>query len=401
MLIKQICVNKEKCTGCAACYSICPSHCISFIENEEGFLYPRIDGNRCIECNLCTIICPVNKDAEIISDDYLPLPGAFAVMAKDKAMLAKSASGGLFGILAQLTIQDGGVVFGAVYDESFRVMHIMAETWAQVTRMQGSKYVQSAILDTYLKAQEELKKGRKVLFTGTPCQIAGLKSYLRTSYPNLTTVDILCHGVPNQKLFSAYLSYMEAKNKAKVKAYSFRDKEKWGWGSWGSIKLEKQNGKYRTLYFPVSSDYFYSLYFEENCFRESCYLCPFAKLPRQGDFSIGDFWGAEHLFPEIQHKRGVSLMLVNTFHAQQLFSSMETMADIIPCELSTATANNLTIEQATSRPDSRDTFFKDINEFGFETAAKKYCRLSYFVPIVSRYLPRVLKDTVKRVLGKQ
>lgn len=385
------------CTGCGACYSLCPKNCICMEENKEGFLYPHIDETKCSMCYLCQSVCPALKD--ILPNKSEGYPLTYAAVHKNNNILKESSSGGIFTALTDEILKSNGVVFGAIFDKEFNVVHEMAEDEKAVGKMRGSKYVQSSIGDCYRQAKEILESERQVLFTGTPCQIAGLKAFLRKPYSNLYTIDLICHGVPSNKLFHTYIDNMSVKKKIRITEYSFRDKTKWGWGNWGSYIYDK-NGKKRKRYFFVSSDYYYSLFFKENNFRECCYNCRFASIPRQGDFTIGDYWNIDNYHNEFDIKAGASLVLLNTEKGKILLDKIESVLNIAVSELKYAICVNKNLVNPTERPASRDQFYRDVNAMGFEEAAQKYCQLRYLKPLIARYVPYNIKKALRSALHK-
>ena len=288
--------DKKNCCACGACMNICPKNAIKMQEDEYGFLYPQIDENKCVQCGACQKVCAY-QNGQV---GNTPIK-CYAAVNKDKEELMKSASGGIFAAMATTILKDDGVVFGAALDFEnghAHPHHIAVREVSQVYRLQGSKYVQSAIENTYVEAKEELDLGKKVLFSGTPCQIAGLYSYLRKGYENLYTIDVICHGVPSAKFFDDYIQYMTKKNKAKaVISYSFRDKKK-GWGMNNRIGFEYASGKKKNMYIPARLTSYNTFFLDGDIYRENCYQCPYAKRESTVDFTIGDYWGIEkeHLF---------------------------------------------------------------------------------------------------------
>lgn len=308
--------DKKNCCACGACMNICPKNAIKMQEDEYGFLYPQIDENKCVQCGACQKVCAY-QNGQV---GNTPIK-CYAAVNKDKEELMKSASGGIFAAMATTILKDDGVVFGAALDFEnghAHPHHIAVREVSQVYRLQGSKYVQSAIENTYVEAKEELDLGKKVLFSGTPCQIAGLYSYLRKGYENLYTIDVICHGVPSAKFFDDYIQYMTKKNKAKaVISYSFRDKKK-GWGMNNRIGFEYASGKKKNMYIPARLTSYNTFFLDGDIYRENCYQCPYAKRERTGDFTIGDYWGIEKEHPELlkrdefDERKGISCFLVNT-----------------------------------------------------------------------------------------
>lgn len=394
----EICNSKQECTGCGACKNVCPINCINMELDEEGFIVPVVDGSKCINCGKCKNVCPSNTSKKLNnSDEEIK---AYSYMNNNETILKKSSSGGAFSAIAERVIAQGGMVFGAVYDKNYDVIHIGVENIEDLNDLRGSKYVESDTRDTYLEVKECLESGREVLYTGTPCQIAGLYALLGNEvYSNLYTIDVLCHGVPSVSLFRSYRNDLERKY-GKIIDYTFRDKTKWGWGHWGSFIYVDSKDKKHKKYFPVANDYFYSLFFKECDFRECCYACKYARIPRIGDVTIGDCWGIEEIDPHVDVKKGVSLILINNEKGEKLVDSSIENVFLTELDINDVIKYNKTIIQSAFRPDSRDSFYMDVNRYGFENAAKLYCKLKKFTPIIARYLPRKLKRRIKKWLRR-
>lgn len=308
--------DKKNCCNCTACKNICPKDAIYMHLDEYGFEYPKINRKKCISCGLCNKVCAFQN----IKENNKPIE-TYVAVSKDDKVLLESASGGIFTTIAQIYLRDGGVVFGATFDDDFNPIHIGISKIQDLYKLQGSKYVQSSIGNTYKEAKQFLNSGKKVLFSGTPCQIAGLKGYLMKDYDNLLTIDIICHGVPSLKFFKDYLQVMEQKIKGKIKKFNFRDKSI-GWGLNGSI-LYENNGilKKKKIYGSESSYYHYFL--NSSCYRENCYHCKYACENRPADITIGDYWGIEVAHPEllgkgkIEEEKGISVVIVNTLKGKE------------------------------------------------------------------------------------
>lgn len=319
-------VNKSFCCGCAACVQICPKKCISLTEDTEGFLYPRVDKTKCIDCGLCETVCP------FLSESAEREPKAvYAVKNPNDDIRQESSSGGVFTLLAEKVINDGGVVFGVRFDEKWEVEFAYSETIDGLSAFRGSKYIQARVGNAFIDAEQFLKAGRKVLFSGTPCQVKGLLQYLRKDYENLLTVDFVCHGVPSPKVWRLYLkeeveriarqgddgknTVLSSKVMPNIKGINFRDKSS-GWKKFSfalqlteALAEGEQNSVLHTNKFYENP--FMQAFLSDLILRPSCYMCP-AKSGKSGsDITIGDFWGIEHIKPEIDDDKGLSLVMVH------------------------------------------------------------------------------------------
>lgn len=329
--------DKQNCCGCEACVQVCPKQCINFEQDSEGFRYPKVDETICIGCGLCEKVCPVLNTGEPRD----PLT-SYAAINNNEIERLKSSSGGVFILLARNIISEGGVVFGAKFDEQWNVIHSYSENEEGLTAFMGSKYVQSKIGNTYSQAKEFLKSGRKILFSGTPCQIAGLRQYLRKEYDNLLTVDVICHGVPSPAVWRQYLEEikkdaLQGENSVSlssiphvperdtlnnvdditIESISFRDK-RLGWTKYSfALTLAKAaaDGKQNTVslsHIHRENPYFIGFNDWNLYLRPICYSCPFRKLRSGSDLTLADFWGIETLKPEMDDNKGVSVILSNT-----------------------------------------------------------------------------------------
>lgn len=304
--------NKKLCCGCSSCASVCPKHCIEMQSDAEGFLYPVVNAASCVNCGLCESVCPFLKVLNARAPRLV-----YAAKNLNEEERAYSSSGGLFSMIAKKVINDGGVVFGASFDDVWNVNHSYIEKITDIPKLQGSKYVQSRIGDSYKEVKEFLNQGKTVLFSGTACQIAGLKSFLHRDTENLITVDVLCHGVPSPKIWKEYVSLIQSK--AKIDTIYFRDKYV-GWIDYcftvkyvnGYVKRESHNDN---LYMK---GYLRSLYL-----RPSCHNC-LVKGGRCGsDLTLGDFWGVEEILPELFDNKGTSVVLVNSLRGEELLKSIK------------------------------------------------------------------------------
>lgn len=274
-------IEDIECSGCGACFNICPHKAIDMVADAEGFLFPKINTDKCINCGLCAKVCPVlhpNYDNQKSLE-------CFAAMADDK-LRSGSSSGAVFPLLAQTVLEKGGYICGAAFaDDKLSVEHILINKSSDLIKLKGSKYLQSNTKDCYRQIRSLLQAGRTVLFTGTPCQVAGLKGFLQKNYENLLCVDIICHGTPSPKVYRKYIS--ELGLKGKLQEVNFRNK-KYGWGTINSVTIATSEDEYSCL---AKDDIFMQVFLKNLCLRKSCGQCPFNKMPRQGDLTIGDFWG--------------------------------------------------------------------------------------------------------------
>ena len=310
-------IGKKDCSGCSLCVQLCVKECISMRSDEEGFLFPVIDMDKCIDCGLCYRKCPVNRQSVTNNKNF---PKYYASAISDTKELLECSSGGAFIGLAKYVLSHGGYVCGCVFDEHMRAVHKCTNSLEEVRRMRGSKYVQSSIEKAFPQVKDLIDDGKIVLFTGTACQIAAVKGFVKST-EKLFLVDILCHGVPSPLFFEKYVEFLGKKHKGRVVNLEFRNKKKLGWGSEHRTYYEvERNGVVRG-YRPVLPAYFCSFFWGTNL-RESCYNCKFAGPDRISDITIGDFWGYwsyyHRNFPE-----GISIASVNTPKGELLFDEVK------------------------------------------------------------------------------
>lgn len=360
--------DKKRCCGCNACLQRCPKSCIMVQEDEEGFLYPVVDKEVCVDCGLCEKVCPVLNQRE----ERKPLE-VYAAFNKNEEIRMQSSSGGVFTALAEQIIQEGGVVFGARFNEDWEVIHDYTETAAGLSVFRGSKYVQSRIGDTFNQAEQFLKQGRCVLFSGTPCQIAGLKLFLRKEYENLLTVDFICHGVPSPGVWRKYLEEFCTEVDQNVKnilSLNFRDKCT-GWKGY-SFTVGFQNEQ------KVSCRHDKELWMRgflaDLYLRPSCYACPNKNLKSGSDIMIGDYWGIQNIKPEIDDDKGICCFLINTekgLHWQNKIDVKKTVSNFIDVE-----KGNPSIIYAVVMPKNRIRFFSRLNGCKLIKLISQYTKLS-------------------------
>ena len=312
-------INYENCTGCGACVQRCPKQCISWTTKEFDFRYPRVDEASCINCGLCEKVCPIDKELKAPTAQK-----AYAAVHKDSAVLEKSTSGGAFTALADTIFSRGGVVYGAAMLNGMQVKHIRTEDKISFADLRNSKYLQSDTGTTYQMVEQDLKQGKVVLYSGTPCQIDGLKCFLRKEYENLYTADIVCHGVGSQAYFDKYMEFAKERY-GKIKALRFRSKEYAGWSCGGVVVVVDSSDCLKKIPYRDFDNYYYSYFLSGDIYRKSCYSCKYANTNRVGDFTLGDYWGVEALNLPLQTENGCSLLLVNNQHAMQLLDEIESL----------------------------------------------------------------------------
>ena len=375
------------CCGCTACIHSCPTKCIEMSPNNEGFLYPKmIAPDKCINCGLCSKVCPMEQD------NIFPYSGIYyAAYTSNKGAIENSSSGGLFPEIATNVLQGEGVVYGAFLPEDHQLIHIGISDFKHLYKIVGSKYIQSDLRDSFSRCKEDLQSGKKVLFTGTPCQIAGLNLYLRKDYENLYTADVICHGVPSQTAFNLYVDYLENKHKAKLVDINFRDKSRNGWSITLKYTMEYPNGKRKDFYLISKLSEYFMAFLTGQVLRESCYHCPFASMKRPGDITLGDFWGYQKTRPELKHNEGLSLLLVNSKKGEELVGILrERGTTLTPVnEENIKASENKNLDHPSKRPAHRDSVYNDLFEQGFDAVAQKYFRKTQTLKNkIKNYLPR-------------
>ncbi len=311
---KTIDLKTERCTGCASCANACPSRAITIIQDEKGFYVPEIGFDKCTNCGLCRKACPIGRKKELESTIE---PEVYAAYAKDDNIRRHSSSGGIFSVLAKHILEQDGVVYGAAFDEKFKVVHIGVRTEKELERLRGSKYVQSFIRENlFIEIKKELEQNKAVLFSGTPCQVAGLKNFLHKDYDNLFLVDLICHGVPSPEVFAAYLKLLSQKYGGNISEYKFRDKHT----SWkmGNIKFIVDSKQYRVYH---ALDYFTNLY-SQSTIRNSCYQCAYASKGRISDLTIADYWKYTSTPDLPDDDKGHSCIICNTDKGNLLFKNV-------------------------------------------------------------------------------
>lgn len=355
--------NKANCFGCTSCASICPHDAIKMQPDSMGFLYPVVNEDKCVNCGLCEKTCP-------LSDLSKSLKGktkwAYCLYNNDLKILLESSSGGLFWELSKYIIENGGVVYGVVYDKDWFVRHERATEFSKLQKFRGSKYVQSSLGDTFKSVEVDLKNDKLVLFSGTPCQIAGLKKFLRKDFEKLYTCDLLCHGVPSPSVYKDYISFVKKKRKSEIVNINMKDKTE----SWGNQSL-------RIYYVNNTSEQGTSLtylwnrvFFSNLTLRPSCYVCNFVDYDRCSDFTIGDYWNIKKYHPDFYNHNGVSLILIQTYKGFELFNAIKENFKYRQIKRGEYPQDSLEVPVAV--PPLRDCFWEDLSNKGFTFVARKY-----------------------------
>lgn len=360
-------VDYEKCTGCGACVQRCPKRCISWTQREFGFRYPQIDKDACVNCGQCEKVCPIDKALEVSAEQK-----AYAAVHKDDEVLAKSTSGGAFTAIADAVFAQGGIVYGAAMLDGMQVKHIRTSGKDDFEGLRSSKYLQSDTGTTYQMVEQDLKQGKTVLYSGTPCQIDGLKNFLGKDYENLYTVDIVCHGVGSQAYFDKYMDYARERY-GKIKALRFRSKEYAGWSCGGGVVVVDSSDCLKKIPYRDFDNYYYSYFLSGDIYRKSCYSCKYANTNRVGDFTLGDYWGVEALNLPLQTENGCSLLLVNNRHAMQLLDEIESL-DRVESTVEQAAHCNKQLNAPSKLMDSRQNRIGEYESMSGQQIQKEYLK---------------------------
>lgn len=385
--------DKTKCCGCTACASVCPKKCISMKPDEEGFLYPEVDESRCVDCHLCEKVCPVQKKAEVSAEK----PKAKVAQLLNREVLSESASGGFFSAISKYTIENGGFVCGALYDKDFNVKHDISSTLEQCDGFRGSKYVQSNPGNTFQKVKDYLESGKLVCFSGTPCQISGLKKYLGKEYDNLITVDLVCAGVPSPKLWRLYLDKQEKKYGSRVKYANFRNKT-YGYQC-STLKLVFENGK--TYSKSGRIDPMMRFFVSGIAKRPSCYTCQFKGISRCSDFTLFDAWHARQLTGKKDNDKGFTSVIIHTKKAEDIYDKVVAMMDSYSVDIDEAVRlDGIMVNGQPKRHDRRDEFYSVLNEKGIDGCIDRYARITFKDKVLEKVKPILYRSGIIRLAKK-
>lgn len=372
----------KDCCGCAACVAVCHQQAIQIEQDKMGFYYPKLFQGKCINCGACDRVCPVKeKETEKCEADEYEQK-AFAVRHKKISEVKQSRSGAMFVALSDKVLENGGVVYGAGFTTHFRVVHKRAQNKKERDEFRGSKYAQSDMSGIFFQIKADLKNNKTVLFSGTPCQLAALNKYIPFSLKKkLICVDVICHGVASPKVWDDFITYVERKEGKSLNSVNFRDKLVFGWSGLHRESFVFSDCKTRTYPFT---------YYQPFLIRKCCNHCRYASLNRVSDITIGDFWGWEHVVPDmVNDDLGVSLVLCNTAKGNELFKSVDECIYKIKVPLNKCLQPNL--KYPTKKDVRRDIFEADYIKYGFKYVLDKYWEVSF---------KDWIKHYVKRVLGK-
>lgn len=380
--------KKEDCCGCSACASICGKHAISMQPDEEGFLYPHIDESLCVSCGQCITVCAFQKGIKNKKDFKPPL--GFAIRHKKEEIREQSRSGGMFTALTDYILSKGGTVYGAGYGKHFVVLHKRAQTKEERDEFRGSKYVQSDMGDCFRQVKKDLEDGKKVLFSGTACQVAGLRKYLKRRYYNLFTIDLVCHGTPSPKVWEDFLCMREKELHGAISSVSFRDKEDYGWAAhYESITIDEK--KYYSRIYT-------KLFYQNAVLRPACYQCRYTKKERPGDITLADFWGHEKAVPGFhEDNRGVSLVLINSNRGKQLFDVVK--KNVYYKDTTGYPYRHTNMKHPSNCPEFREQFWKDYKDYGFAYISEHYANhkfTPYWKVQLKKVIPKRLWKYLKR-----
>ena len=403
MKTNQLCSDKSRCCGCSSCVNSCPKNAISMTADSDGFLYPQINSEKCVDCGICLKSCAFQN----IKETNAPLAVSAAVR-RDRQKLKKSASGGMFAVIAEKIICGGGIVFGCSMERvngKLYPMHIKAETVRELVPLLGSKYVQSDLGTVFRDIKKELVSGRKVLFCGTPCQAAGLKGFLKKDYDNLLILDLICHGIPSAKMFQDYIAHTEKKRKIKIESFRFRAKTG-KIGLSGEMIYTDRNGRRKREFLTPNTSSYYSYFLDAQIYRESCYVCPYTCENRAGDLTIGDFWGFGKKYDDYDKEKfiaedGISCVSVNTEKGMKFWESIQNDIFIYSSDYASAAERNPQLVRPSTKGNKYDLVKETYRKQGYAGVEKlfaptlvKYKTKQFVKKLVPKPLIKIIKKIV-------
>lgn len=359
--------QKENCCGCSACIHVCKKQALMMLPDNEGFFYPILDMEKCVECGACEKVCPIRNTEKTKNGEPFRV---LAAQLKDIALLQQSSSGGVFSAIGVEIIRRSGVVYGASFNSTQKLSHLRVETIEGLEALRGSKYLQSNLSDCFISIKKDLKEGRWVYFVGTPCQVAGLKLFLRHEYATLLTSDVVCHGTPSQAVFDCVIKQIEKRNKGIVQKYSFRDKSVLGWNCASSSSLirNSKNGTIKVLQYSSAMRAYFKAFIGGHLMRYSCYQCPFTTEQRCSDITLADFWGLpRQQFKYFNVLKGVSLVMINTVNGESFWNDISKELVVRDENFENASKTNRNLLHSSQKGSYRDVAyplaFSDFNKF--------------------------------------
>lgn len=372
-------IKRNRCTGCTACMNNCPKGAISFKEEKDGFKYPVIDQDKCIDCGLCKKNCPVLNTKKNES-----LNKCFVGYNKNSSERLNASSGSIFSLIANYILDNGGVVVGAAFNENHCLKHIAIEKKDNLWPLRKSKYLQSDLdhIFSYIRGQ---LKTKKVLFVGTPCQVAGIKSFIKNN-DNLITIDLFCHGVPSPKLFTKYVKELEDTNNDKLINYDFRDNST-GWDSYSN----RATFKNKEIITNRRKNEYMQLFLSDIALRESCYNCNFKLGNKYSDLTLGDFWGVKKYYPEMYIKEGVSAIIINTEKGVNVFETLKDDIKYKACKIEEIISGNNSLKVSCKMPKNRGNFFNDLDIMDFYNLSKKYKKNQTILDKIKKIIKKIIK----------
>lgn len=394
--------TKEKCCGCGACVNACGQKAISMEEDEFGFRYPAIDTEKCVDCGVCQQVCgyqnPPKKSCAV---------ACYGATAKEKPLLERSASGGVFAVLAKEILSQGGIVYGAAMpldQEGFVPRHIRISDAEALSLIQGSKYVQSDTGFTYTQAKKDLQLGKWVLYSGTPCQIAGLLKYLGKEYDNLLTAEVICHGVPSAKMFRDFIATQEETQGGKITEFAFRSKKK-EQTKLATMQISRQDRISQLI--KAGHELSYLHYFAKGAIsRDSCYQCPFATAQRVADITLGDFWGFHEEYPQercLVDGKGISCVLINTSKGERIFAAFRGQFFTLKTTFDKIALHNEQLKSPSKYAKDRDVILSHYRRSGYP-AVEKHFQTFYkkerLAHILTGWVPQGIRRQIKRIKGQ-
>lgn len=382
-------LDKNDCTGCNSCATACPKNAIKMVHDNEGFLIPEVDSTLCIDCNICKKSCPISNPLQRNKYDE---PIVYAAYNLDEDIRQSSSSGGLFSALTTPFLKEGNCVVAAAFDEHLALHHKIAYSKDDISKMRGSKYVQSQVGDIYKQVKEKLNSGIKVLFVGTPCQVSALYSYMHKDCDNLYTVDLICHGVPSPGLFKHYLQSISI-NTDEIEWGNYHFRDFFSSGMFVS-SLIYPNGKRKTI--EINKHSYITAYLKGWLHRRTCYSCHFNGIPRQADVTIGDFWGI--MSGKVKYdgtsKNGVSVVLCNTAKGEELFNSVSKTLYHERKTLEDAIVDNHNLIESDNIPPQREYIYEDLKILDSPIFMQKY---GLYLPHFTKWqkIKKYIKNTLK------